>query len=53
MVASKEAVVSPIIGATKISHLLDALPAIDLQIDPADISYLERAYLPHEVVGAI
>lgn len=49
----KEAVVSPIIGATKISHLLDALPAIDLQIDPADITYLEGAYLPHEVVGAI
>lgn len=49
----KEAVVAPIIGATKESHLIDALPAIELKLTAADIAYLEEAYVPHEVVGAI
>lgn len=49
----KQSVVEPIIGATKESHLLDAVPAVDLTLDPADVLYLEEAYVPHEVVGAI
>ncbi|MBL1224075.1 aldo/keto reductase [Enterococcus sp. BWR-S5] len=49
----KEAVVAPIIGATKESHLLDALPAIDLTLAADEIAYLEEPYIPHRVVGAI
>ncbi|MHC5216386.1 aldo/keto reductase [Enterococcus sp. LJL128] len=49
----KEAVVAPIIGATKESHLLDALPAIDLILTGDEVAYLEEAYVPHRVVGAI
>ncbi|MGC6769392.1 aldo/keto reductase [Enterococcus sp. LJL51] len=49
----KEAVVAPIIGATKESHLLDALPAIDLTLTADEVAYLEEAYIPHRVVGAI
>lgn len=49
----KPAVTAPIIGATKSAHLLDALPAIDLKLTKADISYLEEPYLPHRVVGAL
>lgn len=48
----KEQVVAPIIGATKESHLLDALPAIDLKLTAEEIAYLEEPYLPHAVVGA-
>lgn len=48
----KEQVVAPIIGATKESHLLDALPALDLKLTVEEIAYLEEPYLPHAVVGA-
>lgn len=48
----KEQVVAPIIGATKESHLLDALPAFDLKLTAEEIAYLEEPYLPHAVVGA-
>lgn len=49
----KEQVVAPIIGATKESHLLDALPALDLKLTVEEIAYLEEPYLPHAVVGAV
>lgn len=49
----KEQVVAPIIGATKESHLLDALPAIDLVLTQEQVAYLEEPYLPHKVTGAI
>ena len=48
----KEQVVAPIIGATKESHLLDALPALDLKLTAEEIAYLEEPYLPLAVVGA-
>jgi aryl-alcohol dehydrogenase-like predicted oxidoreductase len=49
----KQPVVAPIIGATKESHLLDALPALELQLSAEEVAYLEEPYLPHKVVGAI
>lgn len=49
----KDTVVSPIIGATKESHLTDALPALELSLSPEDIAYLEAPYEPHRVVGAL
>jgi aryl-alcohol dehydrogenase-like predicted oxidoreductase len=49
----KQPVVAPIIGATKESHLLDALPALELQLSTEEVAYLEEPYLPHKVVGAI
>lgn len=48
----KEVTTVPIIGATKESHLLDALPAIDIHLTPEQITYLEEPYVPHKVVGA-
>ena len=36
----------------KESHLLDALPALDLKLTAEEIAYLEEPYLPHAVVGA-
>ena len=48
----KEVCTVPIIGATKESHLLDAIPALDLKLTPDQIAYLEEMYLPHRVVGA-
>ncbi|MBU5479079.1 aldo/keto reductase [Eubacterium sp. MSJ-13] len=44
---------SPIIGATKASHLEDAAKALDVKLEAEDISYLEEPYIPHRIVGAI
>lgn len=44
---------SPIIGATKIKYLDDAASAFDVELSEDDILYLEEAYVPHPIVGAI
>ena len=44
---------SPIIGATKAAHLEDAAKALEVTLNPEDISYLEEPYIPHRIVGAI
>lgn len=49
----KAPVVAPIIGATKESHLTQALPALDLSLTEKEIIYLEEPYVPHHVVGAV
>ena len=46
-------VTSPIIGATKVKYLDDAVGAFDVKLTDADIAYLEEPYLPHRVVGAL
>ena len=48
----QDVVAAPIIGATKESHLLDALPALDVTLTPEQILFLEEPYVPHKVVGA-
>jgi 1-deoxyxylulose-5-phosphate synthase len=44
-------VAAPIIGATKISHLEDAVGALALKLTAAEVAYLEEPYVPHPVVG--
>jgi aryl-alcohol dehydrogenase-like predicted oxidoreductase len=45
------AVAAPIIGATKVSHIDDALAAMTLQLDADELASLEAPYLPHSVQG--
>lgn len=47
----KEPVTSPIIGATKISHLEDAIGSLEVQLTSDEIAYLEEPYVPHPIVG--
>lgn len=47
----KEPVVAPIIGATKISHLEEAIGALSVKLTQEEIKYLEEPYVPHPVVG--
>lgn len=47
----KEPVTTPIVGATKISHLEDALAALSIKLTPEEIEFLEEPYIPHRVVG--
>ena len=47
----KKPVTAPIIGATKISHLEDAVGALAVTLSPPEISYLEEPYRPHRIIG--
>ena len=49
----KEPVTIPIIGATKLSHLEDTIPALSLKLEPEEIAFMEEPYVPHKVVGAV
>lgn len=46
-------VTSPIIGATKISHVEEAVKAISVQLSDEEIAYLEEPYVPHKLVGVM
>jgi aryl-alcohol dehydrogenase-like predicted oxidoreductase len=50
-VLSRPFVTAPIIGATKASHIDDAVAALDVDLSPSDIERLEEAYRPHAVAG--
>ena len=45
------AVVAPIIGATKVQHLDDAVAAVDIQLEPVEIQAVGELYRPHPVLG--
>jgi aryl-alcohol dehydrogenase-like predicted oxidoreductase len=47
----KPGVTAPIVGATKLEHLDDALAAEQLSLSDAEMERLEERYLPHAVVG--
>lgn len=47
----KPQVVAPIVGATKKSHLIDAVDALDVKLTKEDIDFLEEPYIPHNLVG--
>jgi aryl-alcohol dehydrogenase-like predicted oxidoreductase len=45
------AVTAPIVGATKLSHLDDALASVDLRLTDEEVARLEAPYRPHRVLG--
>jgi aryl-alcohol dehydrogenase-like predicted oxidoreductase len=47
----KPAVATPIVGATKVSHVEDALAAEQLELSEDEIARLEEPYVPHVVAG--
>jgi len=47
----KPGVTAPIIGATKLSHVEDALAAEALSLSDGEISRLEDPYVPHPISG--
>ena len=49
----KKGVASPIIGATKIKYLDDAVGALDVTLSDEEVAYLEEPYIPHQIVGAL
>ena len=47
----KEPVTAPIIGATKIAHLEEAIGALSVKLTQEDVMYLEEPYVPHRIIG--
>lgn len=44
-------VTSPVVGATKKHHVDGAVKAVNLQLKPEEIGYLEESYQPHFLTG--
>jgi 1-deoxyxylulose-5-phosphate synthase len=47
----KEPVTAPIVGATKIAHLEDAVGALAVTLTSDEVASLEEPYVPHAIVG--
>ncbi len=48
---SRPGITAPIIGATKLGHLEDAVAALSIQLSAEEIQRLEELYKPHPVLG--
>ena len=48
---AKPGITSPIVGATKLGHLEDAVAALSVKLSPQDVASLEEPYVPHAVAG--
>ena len=47
----KPAVAAPIVGATKLGHLEDAIAAVDVTLSEEEVARLEAPYRPHPILG--
>jgi aryl-alcohol dehydrogenase-like predicted oxidoreductase len=47
----KPGVTSPIIGASKMPHLEEAVAATEINLSPDEIAFLEEPYRPHPILG--
>jgi len=50
-ILSKPYVTSPIIGATKMDHLEQAIAALDIKLSDDEVKRLEEPYRPHPILG--
>jgi 1-deoxyxylulose-5-phosphate synthase len=50
---SKPVITAPIVGATKLEHLDDAVKSVNVTLSTEEISALEEPYVPHAVVGFV
>jgi 1-deoxyxylulose-5-phosphate synthase len=48
---ARPGVTAPIVGATKLSHLSDALGALEVSLSEEEMKRLEEPYVPHPVLG--
>jgi aryl-alcohol dehydrogenase (NADP+) len=52
-VLSRSGVAAPIVGASKLQHLDEAVDALDVKLTAEDCKYLEELYQPHTVIGPL
>jgi 1-deoxyxylulose-5-phosphate synthase len=48
---AKPVITAPIVGATKLHHLDEALASVNVKLSAEEIASLEEPYVPHQVVG--
>ena len=48
---SKSVITAPIVGATRLQHLGDAIASVAVKLSDDEIAFLEEPYVPHAVVG--
>jgi aryl-alcohol dehydrogenase-like predicted oxidoreductase len=48
---SRAGMTAPIIGASKMEHLDDAVAALDVKLGDDDVKRLEEPYRPHPILG--
>ena len=48
---AKPGITSPIIGATKMGHIEDAVAALSVKLTQEEVARLEELYLPHQISG--
>jgi aryl-alcohol dehydrogenase-like predicted oxidoreductase len=48
---SKPEVAAPIVGATRSGQIAEAVAALEVRLDDAEIASLEAAYVPHKIAG--
>ncbi len=46
-------VTSPVVGATKLSHVDGMVKAVDICLTKEELNYLEEPYIPHKLVGVM
>lgn len=46
-------VTAPIVGASKMHHLEDAVAALDVKLSEEDLAYLQEPYQPHPIAGLV
>lgn len=46
-------VTAPVVGATKLHHIEDAVKAVDLELTDDEIHYLQEPYVPHPLAGVM
>ena len=50
-ILAQPGVTAPIIGASKLQHLDDALKAVELKLEPEELAALGEPYRPHPILG--
>jgi aryl-alcohol dehydrogenase-like predicted oxidoreductase len=48
---NQPAVTAPVVGASRVEHIDDAVAALDVRLDPDESSRLEAVYRPHAIRG--
>ncbi len=49
----KPGVTAPVVGASKLSHLEEAVAAAEIELSEEEVAFLEEPYQPHPILGHI
>jgi len=47
----KKHITAPILGATRVEHVEEAVEALDIKLSSTDMERLEEPYKPHPILG--